>query len=83
MKPVNVNNVSGDSLRSFIERIERVESEIAELRADIKEIKSEAKESGFDVKVVNHILKIRKQDADDRAEFEILVDTYKRAIGMD
>jgi len=81
-KPVNVGNVSGERLRSFIERIERLGSEIRSLQDDVKEIKKEAKGSGFDVKVINHILKIRKQDKDDRDEFDALVDTYLRAIGM-
>lgn len=78
----NVAGVSGNQLRSFIERIERLQEEIRSLQADVKEIKSETKGVGFDLKVVNHILKIRKQDKDDLDEFETLVDIYKRALGM-
>ena len=73
-------NISGERLRSFIERIERLQAEIASLRADIKEIKSEAKDTGFDVLVITYLIKLRKQDADDRAEFETLVETYELAI---
>lgn len=78
----NVAGISGKALLSFIQRIERVQEEIKALQADVKEIKSEAKGTGFDVKVITHILRIRKQDADDLAEFEAIADTYKRAIGM-
>lgn len=76
----NPPNISGERLRSFIERIERLQAEIASLRADIKEIKSEAKGTGFDVRVINYLIKLRKQDADDRDEFETLVEIYERAI---
>lgn len=81
-KPVNVNGIAGETLLSFIQRIERLNEERKSIADDIKEIKSEAKGSGFDIKVINHIIKIRRQDADDRAEFEDLVDVYSRAIGM-
>jgi len=81
-KAHNVNGISGEALISFIQRIERLEEERKAISDDIKEIKSEAKGSGFDISVINHILKIRKQDADDRAEFETLVDIYSRAIGL-
>jgi uncharacterized protein (UPF0335 family) len=78
----DVGEISGARLRSFIERIERVQEEIRALQADVKEIKSEAKGTGFDIKVINHLLKIRRQDKDDLDEFESLVDVYKRAIGI-
>jgi uncharacterized protein (UPF0335 family) len=79
---VNVAGISGERLRSFIERIERLNEEKAALAADIKEIKAEAKATGFDVKIINYLIKIRKQDKDDLDEFETLVETYKRALGM-
>ena len=69
-------------LRSFIERIERLEEEKAGIAADIKEVFAEAKGTGFDVKVMRQIIRIRKQDADDRREQEELLDLYKRALGM-
>lgn len=80
--PVNVAGISGDRLKSFIERIERLNEERATIAADIKEVKAEAKGAGFDVKIIAFLIKLRKQDADDLAEFNALVDIYKRAIGM-
>jgi len=78
---VNVNGVSGEQLRSLIERIEHVVDEIHGLQSDVKEIKKEAKDAGFDVKVINALLKIRRQDKDDLDEFESLLDVYRRALG--
>lgn len=80
--PHVVGNISGERLLSFIERIERLVEEKKSLADDIAEIKKEAKGTGFDVKVINHILKERKQDKDDLDEFNTQVDVYKRAIGM-
>lgn len=83
-KPVtsNIAGIAGDRLRSFIERIERMNEEIKSLQEDVKEVKKEAKGTGFDLKVVNHLIKIRRIDKDDLDEFETLVDIYKRALGM-
>lgn len=77
----NVAGITGDRLRAFIERIERLREEIRALQDDVKEVKAEAKGSGFDVKVISYLIKLRSQDKDDREEFEALVDTYARAIG--
>lgn len=77
-----VNGISGQRLLSFIERIERVRVDIKAMQADVKEIKAEAKGTGFDVKVINYLIKLREQDKDDREEFDTLVDIYSRAIGM-
>ena len=82
VKVSNVAGISGEQLRSFIERIERLNEERAALASDIKGVKSEAKGTGFDVKVINLLLKIRKMDKDDLDEQEALLDVYKRAIGM-
>ena len=73
---------SAQRLRSFIERIERLEEEKAGIAADIKEVFAEAKGTGFDVKVMRQIIKIRKKDAEDRREEEELLDLYMRALGM-
>ena len=80
--PADIAGISGQRLRAFIERIERVREEIRGLQDDVKEIKAEAKGTGFSVKVINHLIKLRQQDADDLEEFETEVDIYKRAIGM-
>ena len=78
----DVGGIAGDRLKSFIERIERLEEEKRALAEDVKEIYSEAKGAGFDVKIVRQIVRIRKMDEDDRDEQEALLDTYLRAIGM-
>jgi uncharacterized protein (UPF0335 family) len=80
---VEVGGVAGDQLRSYIERIERLEEEKAALAADVREVFAEAKGNGFDVKIMRQILRLRKMDGDDRAEQEALLDVYKRAIGME
>ena len=74
--------VAGERLKSFIERIERLEEEKRALAADIKEVYSEAKGAGFDIKTMREIIKIRRMDDDDLDEREALLDTYKRALGM-
>ena len=68
---------------SFIERIERLEQEKSDLQADIREIFSEAKGSGYDTKVMRQILKLRKMQPADRAESEYLRDEYKKLIGIE
>jgi uncharacterized protein (UPF0335 family) len=72
--------VAGDRIRSIIERIERIEEEIKDLMETKKEIFAEAKGEGLDVKVLREILKIRKQDKDERDEQETLLDVYMRAM---
>jgi len=74
--------VAGERLKSFIERVERLEEEKRALAADIKEVYSEAKSAGFDVKTMREIIKIRRMDEDDLDEREALLDTYMRALGM-
>lgn len=78
----DVGNNSAAQLRSIIERIERLEEEKTNIALDIKEIYSEAKYNGYDVKALRKIVADRKKDRDDLAEFEAIVDTYKRALGM-
>lgn len=71
-----------DQLKAFVERIERLESEKAELASDIRELYAEAKGNGYDVKALREIVKLRKQDTDERRQHEAVVDTYKLALGM-
>jgi len=71
-----------EQLKSFIERIERLEEEKKALADDIKDIFSEAKANGFDVAALRAILKIRKEDADERQEHEAIVDLYCQALGI-
>ena len=75
--------VAGDRLRTIIERIERLEEEKRALSDDIREVYSEAKGAGFDVKVIRQVVRLRKMDATDRSEMEQILDLYKRALGME
>ncbi|MEH6474161.1 MAG: DUF2312 domain-containing protein [Sneathiella sp.] len=79
---VDVGGVAGDHLRSYIERIERLEEEKKALADDVKEIFAEAKGTGFDVKAMRAILKFRKMDKAEYQEQEYMVDLYKHALGM-
>jgi uncharacterized protein (UPF0335 family) len=74
--------LAGDRLRSYIERIERLEEERKALAADVKDIYSEVKSAGFDVKVVRQLIRIRKQEPAEVEEQEMLLDIYRAAIGM-
>jgi uncharacterized protein (UPF0335 family) len=73
---------SAARLKSFIERIERLEEEKAGIAADIKEVYAEAKGTGFEVKVMRQIVRLRKMESDARREQEELLDLYMRALGM-
>ena len=74
--------VTADQLRSFIERIENLETEKKALGEDIKEVYAEAKGEGFDTKVMRQVIRIRRMDEADLHEQEELIDVYKRALGM-
>ena len=78
----DVGGIAGAQLKSFIERIERLEEEKRALGEDIKEVYAEAKGTGFEPKIMRQILKIRKMDKDEHDEQESLLDVYKRALGM-
>lgn len=78
----DVGGIAGDRLRSFVERIERLEEEKAALAADIREVYSEAKGTGFDVKILRQIVRLRKMDVSERQEQEEILDVYKRALDM-
>ncbi len=78
----DVGGIAADRLRSFIERIERLEEEKAALAADIREVFAEAKSNGFDAKIMRQVVRLRKMESADREEQELLLDLYKRALGM-
>lgn len=78
----DIGGITGDQLRSYIERIERLEEEKAGLSADIREVFAEAKGNGFDVKIMRQIIRLRKMDKDERDEQETLLDLYLHALGM-
>ncbi|QCE32215.1 DUF2312 domain-containing protein [Acetobacteraceae bacterium] len=78
----DVGGVAADRLRSIIERVERLEEEKKSLSEDIKDIFSEAKSEGFDVKVIRTIIRMRKQPPAEVEEQENLLDLYRHALGM-
>jgi uncharacterized protein (UPF0335 family) len=71
-----------DQLKAFVERIERLEEEKKALSDDIRDVYAEAKGNGFDVKALRSVIRIRKQDKDEREEQEAILDTYLHALGM-
>jgi len=71
-----------ERLRSFVDRIERLEEERAALGADIREIYSESKGEGFDTKTLRQVVRLRKLDKADFQEREAMLDLYKRALNM-
>lgn len=71
-----------DQLKSIVERIERLEEEKQALADDIKEVYAEAKANGFDTKILRTVVRIRKQDSNERQEQEALLDLYLHALGM-
>ena len=74
--------VATGQLRSFIERIERLEEEKKTISDDIKEVYSELKGSGFDTKAVREVIRLRKKEDHGRQEEEAMVELYKNALGM-
>ena len=76
-------NATSGRLRSFIERVERLEEEKQGLTDDIKEVWGEAKGEGFQIDVLKKIVAMRKKDPADLAEYEAILDTYKSALGME
>ena len=78
----DTESVTRDQLRSIIERIERLEEEKKTIADDIRDVYAEAKGNGFDVKALRQIVRLRKQDENERAEAEAVLDTYMAALGM-
>lgn len=76
----NVGGVAGHILRSFIERIERLEEEKKALAEDIRDVYKEAKMSGFEPKIMRQVIRLRKMDKNERDEQEYLLDTYLAAL---
>jgi len=74
--------IAAGELRSFIERVERLEDEKSALMDDIKDVIAEIKGRGYDVKAVRAILRLRKKDPDQRREEAAILDLYLNALGM-
>ncbi len=79
----DAGGIAADRLKSFIERIERLEEEKAALAGDIREVYSEAKSTGFDAKIMRQVIRLRKMEPHDRTEQEELLELYKRAVGLE
>jgi len=79
----DAGGVSGQRLKAFIERIERLEEEKAALADDVKDIFAESKAVGFDVKTIRKVIRLRKMDKEKRQEEEELLELYKAAIGLE
>lgn len=77
-----VGHNAKEHLRAFVERIERLEEEKKAIADDIRDVFTEAKANGYDVKALRTVIRLRKQDKDARAEHEALVETYLHALGM-
>lgn len=74
--------LAAHQIKSIIERVERLEDERKELGSDIRDIYSEAKGNGFDVKALRTIVRLRRQDVNERQEQETILETYMQALGM-
>jgi uncharacterized protein (UPF0335 family) len=73
-------SIPGGRILSFVERIEHLDTELQELNEQKKEVFAEAKSEGLDVKILKEIIKLRRQDQDERDEHETLLDVYMRAM---
>ena len=71
-----------DHLKAFVERVERLEEEKKAIADDIRDVYGEAKANGFDIKALRAIVRLRKQDADERREQASILETYMNALGM-
>lgn len=78
----DTGGVAAGQLRSFIERIERLEEEKKGISDDIRDVFAEAKGNGFDTKVMRQVIRLRKQDTNERQEQEAILDLYMHALGM-
>lgn len=77
-----MSSIGHNQIKAIVERIERLEEEKKTIADDIKDVYAEAKGSGFDVKALRTIIRMRKQDANERAEQEAILETYMVALGM-
>jgi uncharacterized protein (UPF0335 family) len=82
MSMTEIQGTTRDQLRAFVERIERLEEEKAALAADTREVYAEAKAMGYDVKTLRTVVRLRKQDVNERREQEAILATYLVALGM-
>jgi uncharacterized protein (UPF0335 family) len=76
----STGGIAAAKLKSFVERIERLETEKSELAADVREVYAEAKGNGFDTKIMRQVIKLRKMEPADRTEQDELLDLYRKAL---
>jgi uncharacterized protein (UPF0335 family) len=81
-KQETAHRFAKDQLKAFIERVERLEEEKKTISDDIRDVYAEAKGNGYDVKALRTIVRLRKQDSDERKEQEAILETYMHALGM-
>ena len=74
------DGVAGDRLRSFVEHIERIDEDLKAMNDEKKDVFAEAKSEGFDVKILKEVIRLRKQDQNERDERDTLLDLYLHAI---
>jgi len=79
---MSATRIAKDQLKAFVERIERLEEEKKVIADDIKDVYAEAKANGYDTKALRTVVRLRKQDTDERKEQEAILDTYLQALGM-
>ena len=71
-----------DQLKAFVERVERLEEEKKAIADDVRDVYAEAKANGYDVKALRTVVRLRKQDVNERKEYEAILETYLHALGM-
>jgi uncharacterized protein (UPF0335 family) len=77
-----VHRFTKDHLKAFVERVERLEEEKKAIADDVRDVYAEAKANGFDVKAMRTVVRLRKQDVNERREQEAILETYMHALGM-
>lgn len=78
-----INKATAGQLKAFVERIERLEEEKKNISGDIKDVYTEAKANGFDAVVLRQVVRIRKQDQNERRERDEILSLYLSALGME
>jgi uncharacterized protein (UPF0335 family) len=82
MADTSATRLAKDQIKAFVERIERLEEEKAQTAGDIRDVYAEAKGTGYDIKALRNIIRLRKMDTDERRESQAVLETYMHALGM-